>query len=718
MAPGRIAFHHAGYRPTDPKVALATGARAEEFELVEAASGKTAARLPVRPLTTPKGRFEELDFSSFTQLGRYFMRCGGAVSGAFDITEDLWCGTIEKVLNFYYAMRCGFPVAGVHGECHQDLRGRRGDTLKAINGGWHDAGDLSQGSHRTGASLYGMVRTYEELSRRGTHPELRERLLEEICWGLDWLLTTRFGDGHRITWFVAHVYTDNVIGTVDDTIADAHHIALENFLFCAVAAHAARVLAEVEPERAGAALDAAAGDYRATLKRREDWSDATRDEAAFGALAAVQLYRTTGLASYAADAAVFGRLLIECQEQGFVEGIPVAGYYYTDTSRGRIVHDHHLSFEGAPGVALEALCEALPDHEDWMDWYGAALLHSQYFLAQGAGVSAPFCMLPNSVWPRAEVEALVERRKKKGQDPEPILRQYQDGTPIGEGHRLRTFPIWMDNRFHGNTACQMAATLALSAAARLRNSLPVQELADRQLQWVLGMNPFSQSLMYGDGYDFQPHFAYCLRDLTGALPVGMDSRADDAPWWPAMNDSTFKEIWVVPVSRYLWSLAYSAFPAIVEGTAVGEATFTHLRTGTETRASGEFTLSLPPGSYTVACGGLTRRLDVLAGGHYRLTLDPASWIDVDLSSAEAGHDGQVFLTATVRGVGEHELVARAFNAAVDEPSQRVRVRAGREQTVIWRLRVDRADRPWVALVTPDGDAGARREVFGPLRELP
>ncbi len=425
VAPGRIAFHHAGYRPTDPKVALATGAGAEEFELAEAASGRTAARFPVRPLTTPKGRFEELDFSSFAQPGRYFLRCGGAASGAFDITEDLWCGTIEKVLNFYYAMRCGFPVPGVHGECHQDLRGRRGDALKVINGGWHDAGDLSQGSHRTGASLYGMVRTYEELCRRDSHPGLRERLLEEICWGLDWLLKTRFGDGYRITWFCAHVYTDNVVGTADDTIADARHTAFENFLFCAVAAHAARLLAEVEPERASAALDAAAEDYRATLKRCEDWSDASRDEAAFGAMAAVQLYRTTGLASYAADAAAFGRHLIECQEQSFVDGIPVVGYYYTDTSRGGIVHDLHLSFEGAPGVALEALCEALPDHEDWMDWYGAALLHSQYFLAQGATVSAPFCMLPNSVWPRAEIEALAERCKEQGRDPEPLLRQYR-----------------------------------------------------------------------------------------------------------------------------------------------------------------------------------------------------------------------------------------------------------------------------------------------------
>ena len=166
VAPGRIAFHHVGYRPSGPKVALAGGTGAREFELVDAVSGRTVARYPVRRFSNRRGQFEELDFSAYTESGRYFLRCGQSISGPFNITEDLWYGTIEKVLNFYYGMRCGFPVPGVHGVCHADLRGRRDDVLKVVNGGWHDAGDLSQGSHRTGTSLYGMVRTYEELCLR------------------------------------------------------------------------------------------------------------------------------------------------------------------------------------------------------------------------------------------------------------------------------------------------------------------------------------------------------------------------------------------------------------------------------------------------------------------------------------------------------------------------------------------------------------------------
>ncbi len=143
------------------------------------------------------------------------------------------------------------------------------------------------------------------------------------------------------------------------------------------------------------------------------------------------------------------------------------------------------------------------------------------------------------MWRRDEIDSLPAR------NPEDTLRQFNDGTPLAEGYRLRVFPIWTDNLFHGNTAVHMAGTASMASAALLRNRRATQDLVRLQLQWVLGGNPFSQSLMYGEGYDFQPLFAYCSCDLTGALPVGMDSR-NDSPYWPAENRATYKEMWVVP----------------------------------------------------------------------------------------------------------------------------------------------------------------------------
>jgi hypothetical protein len=719
VAPGRISFSHVGYRPTGRKVALAAGTGADEFELILAANRESVARLAVERIENERGRFEVLDFSGFMQPGRYLLRCGGVESQPFDIRDDVWYGTIEKVLNFYYGQRCGFPVPGVHGVCHADLRGRRDDEMKVINGGWHDAGDLSQGSFRTGPSLYGMLRNYAELCRRDAEPTLRDRLLEEIRWGLDWLLKTRFGDGYRITWYSARIYTDNEIGTFDDTIAKARNVPFENFLFAGVAAYAAQVLGEADPERAEQALEAAAEDYRATMDGREDWSDATRDEAAYGALAAVQLYRATGDEAYADDAVEFGRLLLGCQEQTFVDGIPIAGYFYRDTSRTRVVHDHHMSFESVPMTALEALCGAFPEHSDWMEWYGAALVYSQFFQAPGARVSAPYYMLASSVWSRAEAERMAESCRERGQDPDAIIRQYEDGTEIGDGYCLRVFPIWPNNRQHGGTGCQLASTVALSAAARMRNSLELQELAASQFQWVLGANPFSQSLMYGEGYDFQPLFAYCMRDMVGALPVGMDCMASDEPWWTCFNDSDYKEIWVVPTARFLEAITYVATPARVEGTAAAHGRFIEHSTGKWTEVSGDFAVDLPPGQYVVECGTMQRRVDLLAGSNYTFRLDPADWIGIVLFGGEARTDGCVEVRATVRGAGEHTLELRALNGTLDASTAHLDLGAEGEETLTWDLKVAHADRPWAVVAIPDGDHALRAEAFGaPHSEWP
>jgi hypothetical protein len=101
----------------------------------------------------------------------------------------------------------------------------------------------------------------------------------------------------------------------------------------------------------------------------------------------------------------------------------------------------------------------------------------------------------------------------------------------------------------------MASTWALAEASSLRNDKAGMELVRQQLQWVLGNNPFGQSLMHGVGYDFAPLFTECSRNIVGALPVGMDCISGDQPYWPATNMATFKEMWVEPTNRFLDALS-------------------------------------------------------------------------------------------------------------------------------------------------------------------
>lgn len=706
---GKIAFQHVGYRPSEEKLAFAGKSAGSRFELVDASSGKSAASFPVRDASNRRGEFKVLDFSAFTKPGKYFLRSGQASGKPFAISDDVWYNVIEKALNFYYGQRCGFDVPGVHHVCHQDWQGTHDGQTKIINGGWHDAGDLSQGSFRTGGATYAMLRIYDQLRQKGMHRELQNRVLEEARWGLDWLLKTRFGQGYRITWARMRYYSDNKVGTVDDVVIPAQNVAYENFLFSAVGAYASRILQTVDPERSAASLKAAEEDYTVTLQQRPDWSVATRDEAAFGALASAELYRTTGKPIYAEQAAHFGRLLIQCQEQRFVDGIPITGYFYSSTKRERIVHEHHSSFEEAPVMAFQALCDTFPAHTDWMEWYGAALLHSEYFQRQGTAISAPFRLIPNSVWRRSELAG------PRAANMAEALQQFNAGTRLADGYSLRVFPIWVDNLFHGNTAVHLSATASMASAALLRNSRETQDLVRLQLQWVLGGNPFSQSLMYGEGYDYQPLFAYCLRDLTGALPVGMDSR-NDSPYWPAVNRATFKEMWVVPVSRLLFSLASMAMPAQVSGVAAAATELREARTGAVVRvAAGKFTRTLPPGEYTISSGNTASHLSMLAGGRYE-TPDLLHPIDMVLTARPA-ENGEVRIEARLGGSGSHKLELRVFNGTVGASSASVNLTPGRDESVTWKLKVGSGEKPWAIVAIPDNNMSARQELSGTVREL-
>jgi hypothetical protein len=336
----------------------------------------------------------------------------------------------------------------------------------------------------------------------------------------------------------------------------------------------------------------------------------------------------------------------------------MAGYFYRDTSRSRIVHDHHMSFESVPMTALEALCEVLPDHEDWIEWYGAALVYSEFFQARGTSASEPYDLLANSVWPRREVDRMAERFRERDQDPEPIIRQYEDGTEVADGYRLRVFPIWPNNRQHGGTGVHLAATVALSAAARLRNDLRLQELAARQFQWVLGANPFSQSLMYGEGYDFQPLFAYCMRDLVGALPVGMDCMSGDQPHWCSSSEATFKEVWVEPVNRFLGTLSvFLQQPQRADGVRI-----------------------------------------------------------VNVNTEPDPEARTLRLSADVVGGGSHRIGVRSSNAKPRVTEIQVEVSGGEAKAIECDFSIEDPLQPWVIVLTVDDDPRTRTDVTGALVE--
>ena len=698
VVPGRIAYSHSGYPAGAAKTAIGSGLPAAKFKLVDATTKKTVLEKDIATVKSDIGEFRIMDFSEVLQPGEYLLEAGDIRTKPFPINHEVWRESIWKTLNLFFCERCGTNVAGIHDACHLDWRAVSNGREIFINGGWHDAGDLSQGLVNTAEATYAMFDLAARLAE--SDKGLADRLIEEARWGLRWVHKTRFGDGHRVTWATMDFWTDGQLGNVDDVLGEVRNSSFDNFIAAAAEAIAARTLKESDANLAAQSLKSA----------REDWQFAsgrageTRLElASAGALASIELFKATGETNYATKAFESADVIIRSQQRDWMDWkIPLAGFFYTGPNRDRILHYGHRGHEQAPIVALVELCENFPDHPDWMKWYSAVVLHSDY-LKRIAKLSEPFGMLPASVY-----------RLDESSDPR-FRDQVLNGIKLDEQYYLRLFPVWFELR--GNSGTILSQAKALSASARLRRDLELVRLVQNQLQWHVGRNPFCQSLIYGEGYDYAPQYTAMSGDMVGSLPVGIQTRRNlDVPYWPAANCYNYKEVWVHPSSRWLWIMRDIAGPASVSGQAETKGLLSIEFEETNSRQrfhvkpdgkTGKFDARLPEGRYLARHEGRQKTLTLLPGAVH--SLDFTKQFDFSVAT-EKSDDGTILIRVKAELEGAHRFVLRTHNLTVREGAQQLDVKIGQSGALTWHAHKVSPKEPWVAVVVPDGNVAERKEV--------
>ncbi len=730
VAPGKIAFSHSGYTTGASKSAIASDVVAQDFSIIDEQTGQAVLTKPIQQVSSALGKYQFLDFSEIRWPGTYAIKTGDTVTPSFRIGEDAWKSSIWKAINFLYSERCGTEIAGIHGRCHQDIYTMHGDKRIVVNGGYHDAGDLSATGH-TPAIAYAAFSLAQRLIEQGEDPVLANRLLEEGRWGLNWVLKTRFGDGYRSTGQLVSYWTDGVMGTADDRFGQAVNEPEWNFRVSAVEALASRVLKESDPELANRSLVIAEEDWkyaveglRTAAPRPEVYGASDElERISFGVVASVELFQATGEQQYEDEAVALGDMVLASQERKLQPWtIPLTGYFYTGPKRENLFHRFHIGQEQEPIIALVKLCDAFPDHEKWMKWYSAVALHSHYYLEADAAVDEPYAVLPAGVYRESEVRLIPEAKDwtpLRAADRDAYMEAVHRGVPLGDGSYLRRFPVWFD--FRGNSSVLLSQAKALSVAADLRRDLDGEDLAQRQAQWLVGRNPFSSSLMYGEGYDWTPLYSVRSGQMVGALPVGIETKGyNDAPYWPTQICWTYKEVWTAPVGQWIWLMEDLSVPATVRG-IIDPANRAPIEfreeksrqlTSVPNLVGAAFSFRLPAGRYEVQHGPAHTTLTVLPGRIYSLDLRAERVLDFKASFQTAGENA-VVLRAWADGGGDHAFSVRSDNLVLSEPAmQKVHLIAGRKQEIVWHARVVSPETPWVALVIPDGEQGNRAELTG------
>jgi hypothetical protein len=731
VAPGKIVFSQSGYTIGSSKSALSSDLAAREFSVIDQQTGEAVLTKPVVQKTTPLGQYQVLDFSELREPGTYVIKAGDTLTRSFEIADHAWRRSIWKAINFMYSERCGAEIPGLHGICHQDVYTTHGDKRIIVNGGYHDAGDLSATGNTPGM-VYALLSLAESLNRQGEDLALHDRLLEEARWGLNWVLKTRFGDGYRSTGQLVSYWTDGIMGTADDRFGIAVNNPEWNFRVSGVEALAARVLKDSDPELAHRSLVIAEEDWKYAvegLKTAPPLAEVygAQDELeriSFGVVASAELYQATGDQRYADEAVALGDMVLASQERTLQPWtIPLTGYFYTGPKRENLFHRFHLGQEQEPIIALVRLCEVLPDHDKWMKWYSAVVLHSQYYLKSASVVDEPYAVLPAAVYRESEKRLLPETKNwtpLRAADRDSYLEQVKRGIPLGGEYYLRRFPVWFD--FRGNSSVLLSQAKALSAAAQLRGDLQAEDLAQKQAQWLVGRNPFGASLMYGEGYDWTPLYSVRCGPMVGALPVGIETKGfNDAPYWPTQICWTYKEVWTQPVGQWIWLMQDVSVPATVRGTAdpAGRepVEFREQNTGKVTTTTvgsvgGQFSIHLPEGHYDVRQGSAHTSVTVLPGGRYDLELRRDRAFDFTVAFQDLGHN-EVILRVSAEGTGRHTFTIRSDNLVLNEQAkQEIDLASGSVRESIWHARVLSPTTPWVAVFVPDGTLSERRELTG------
>ena len=202
-----IRINQLGYRNNDLKVAVLLSKKSlnlNSFKVVDAISGKTVMTfhkvIKTKALDPFQGCYR-LPFTDLNKSGVYRIIAGKDVSPEFRIAGDVYDGTADFLLNYMRQQRCGYNPY-IKDSCHThdgyEIYGKPGDSAHInVTGGWHDAADYLQYVTTSANATYQMLFAYSEnpaafddkyLSNGLPGSDGLPDILNEIRWGLDWLL--------------------------------------------------------------------------------------------------------------------------------------------------------------------------------------------------------------------------------------------------------------------------------------------------------------------------------------------------------------------------------------------------------------------------------------------------------------------------------------------------------------------------------------------------
>jgi len=202
-----IRINQLGYHPHSVKVAVMISTddiKTPGFEICDAVTGKVVFK---GKASVCSGNYwgmksaARLDFTDLTITGGYYIKAGDISSESFRVSDDVYDGTADYILNYLRQQRCGYNPF-LNDSCHThdgalvDHPTESGKHVDVV-GGWHDASDHLRYTATSANTVYQLLYAwsrspevykdeYDANGRKGKNgiPDI----LDEARWGLQWLM--------------------------------------------------------------------------------------------------------------------------------------------------------------------------------------------------------------------------------------------------------------------------------------------------------------------------------------------------------------------------------------------------------------------------------------------------------------------------------------------------------------------------------------------------
>jgi hypothetical protein len=272
----------------------------------------------------------------------------------------------------------------------------------------------------------------------------------------------------------------------------------------------------------------------------------------------MNMYRLTKEQSYLDWAVQYAHVVMDCQEKDkhIDWSIPLHGFFYESRKKKRILNYFHRSDEQLMVEGLSMLLTDMPSHPEASLWKASCQAYADY-LHDISTVMKPYGILPAGVYKldNADFSGIYHEGDKVGMPSmEEYNAQVKNGIHLGGDFYLRRFPV--SYQFRGFHAVLMGKAKAAFILSDLLKDKSLKDIATRQLEYIVGYNPFAMSTIYGDGYDYPPLYGAYAGDVVGAVPVGIETfENDDEPYMPMQVNATYKEIWTHTTAGVIWLLS-------------------------------------------------------------------------------------------------------------------------------------------------------------------